>query len=81
MTATKAERHRLSLARARAEESLDMALEHLVRVSAEGEPETFARVFGLAQALSMYHDAKRHADEASRVYHAFVALEEFKAGA
>lgn len=81
MTKPKTERHRLSLARTRAEESLEMALEHLVRVSAEGEPDTFARVFELAQALSMYHDAKKHADEANRVYHAHVALEEFKAGA
>ena len=28
-----------------------------------------------------YHDAKRHADEANRVYHARAALEDFKAGA
>ena len=78
MTATKTERHRLSLARTRAEESLEMALEHLVRVSAEGSPDSFDRVFELAQALSMYHDAKKHSDEANRVYHAHVALDEFK---
>lgn len=81
MNVTMTESYRLSSARTRAEESLEMALEHLVRVSAEGSPDTFDRVFKLAQALSMYHDAKKHSDEANRVYHAHVALEEFKAGA
>ena len=78
MTANQTERQRLSLARTHAEEELEMALEHLVRVASEGSPETFHRVFKLAQALAIYHAAKKAADEANRVYHAYVAVEEFK---
>lgn len=83
MNVTMTETYRLSSARTRAEESLEMALDNLLRVHAEVHVagNTYDSCLKLSRALSKYHDAKKHSDEANRAYHVHVALTEFKVGA